>query len=141
MALVQIPKTPQDQDGGLLFSHYDPWQQAAQLKNGREPQTRHGGVHESLSFSKKSSSSRESGECKKSIFSCDAHSIDIPKQTVEMSIWFEFFWYVDEEFKDDERKKYVTDDEEEKKVLNKKQETTDTHGHVYEPACSVQMAP
>ena len=29
-------------------------QQAAQLKNGREPQTRHGGVHESLSFSKKS---------------------------------------------------------------------------------------
>ena len=54
------------------------------------------------------------------IYVRNAHSIDIPKQTVEMSIWFEFFWYVDEEFKDDERKKYVTDDEEEKKVLNKK---------------------
>jgi hypothetical protein len=54
------------------------------------------------------------------IYVRNVHSIDIPKQTVEMSIWFEFFWYVDEEFKDDERKKYVTDDEEEKKVLNKK---------------------
>ena len=64
------------------------------------------------------------------IYVRNVHSIDIPKQTVEMSIWFESFGTLTRNSRT-MKNEYVTDDEEGRKF---EQETTDTHGHVYEPA-------